>query len=173
MTEAARLWLGWRAVRRLVAVRAPRPAAAAADVRDVLVVLPTDETVLRAVWRLVDAIAARVVLVSAGDAVAFVPDAHAGAVVRTDALDWRGVPRPALRARLWTPGLDVAIDLSTPGSLVGAALVGGAPAGLRIGVAAPETAACYDLALGADTRDFAGALLDRLRQIRPPLVPLR
>ena len=172
MTEAIRLWLGWRAVRRLVAARARRPVVAASAVRDVLVVLPEGAAALRAAWHFVAGLDARVVLVASGDCVAVVPDAHAGAVVRAD-LDWRGVPRAALRALVWTPGLDVAIDLGPPGALVGAALVGGAPAALRIGVADPATAGCYDLALGAGTADVPAHLLARLAQIRPALVPLR
>jgi hypothetical protein len=173
--DAVRHGLGWHAARRLVAARAPRPPVAAEDVRRVLVVLPAEETALRAAWRFVVALAAPVVPVVAGEALAFVPDAFAGAVVRLgrDALDWRGVPNRATRERLWAPGLDVAVTLGPPDELAGAVLVGASPAGLRVGVDAVETAGFYDLALGASTAGPAGELLARLGQIRPSLVPLR
>ncbi len=175
MIEALKTHLGWQAARRLVAARARRLPAEAHLVQRILVVLPTDEAALRAAWRMVEALGAPVVPVVVGDAVAFVPDAFAGAVVRVgrDVLDWRGLPTAAVRARLWAPGLDVAIALGDPSALAGAVLVGASPAGFRVGIDAPETAGWYDLALGAATADPPGELLARLGQIRPSLVPLR
>lgn len=52
-------------------------------------------------------------------------------------------------------------------------LVGASPAARRLGIGAPHAAGFYDLAVGADTRDLAAELLARLRQITPPVVPLR
>lgn len=174
MTDALRRRLGWWAARRVVASRSPRRPAAAVSVRRVLVVLPPGVAALRSAWTLVEAIAAPVVPIVSGDAVAFVPDAFAGAVVRIgrDGLNGLGVPGRTVRDRLWTSDLDVAVTLAPPDDLVAAVLVGGAPVGLRIGLDAPDTVGFYDLALGAGTTDPAGCLLVRLGQIRPALVPL-
>lgn len=174
MTGALRTRLAWGAAGRLVAARPSRPPVEAHLVRRILVVLPTEEAALRAAWRVVEAFAAPVVPVVVGEAVAFVPDAYAGAVVRVgpDVLDWRGLPARALRDRLWAPGLDVAIGLGDPSDLAGAVLVGASPAAFRVGIDAPETAGWYDLALGAATADPPGELLARLGQIRPPRVSL-
>ena len=155
--EALRARLGWRAARRLVASR-----RASAGAR-VLIVLPAGVSV----QRLVAAIDAPVALAVVGEG-----EAPPGAVrLDSDALNWRGVPTAATRARLWTPDLGAAVSLA-PDSLAAAVLVGAAPVGLRIGIDAPETVGFYDLALGAATADPAEALLARLRQITPPLVRL-
>lgn len=177
-TDALRTRIGWHAARRLVAARPVRARVAADRVRRVLVVLPPDADALRAAWAFVEALRAPVLLAVPSDSVAFVPDAFAGSVVRVGPheTDWRGLPRKAVLARLWPSDLDVAVSLAPPTSLVAAVLVGAGPVGLRVGVdtgaAAGGAAPFYDLALGAETADISRALLGRLAQIRPPVVPL-
>lgn len=171
-TDALRARIGWHAARRLVAARPARARVAADRVRRVLVVLPPDADALRAAWAFVEAVGVPVVLAVPSDSVAFVPDAFAGAVVRVGPreTDWRGLPRRAVLARLWPADLDVAVSLA-PASLVAAVLVGACPVGLRVGVDAGGVAGFFDLALGAETADIPQALLGRLAQIRPPVVP--
>ena len=172
-TDALRARIGWHAARRLVAARPAQARVPADRVRRVLVVLPPEEHALRAAWAFVEALGAPVVLAVPSDSVAFVPDAFAGAVVRVGPreTDWRGLPRRAVLVRLWPADLDVAVSLA-PASLAAAVLVGAAPAGLRVGVDTGSAGGFYDLALGADTADVAQALLARLAQIRPSVVPL-
>lgn len=173
--EALRTRLGWRAARRLVAARSPREPAAAARVRRILVVLPSDPQALRRSWALVSALDAPLVLAVVGDGSPKVPDAHAGDVlaVGPDETDWRGLPRASVRSRLWPADLDVAITLAPPDSLRASVLVGASPAALRVGTDSEATAGFFDLALGAGTPRPAEALWERLSQISPAVVPLR
>ncbi len=176
--EALRTRLGWRAARRLVAARTRRAPVAAERVRRILVVLPGEPDALRASWAFVEALGAPLVLAVSGAALARVPDAYAGNVLRVgpDETTWRGVPRSDVRARLWPSDLDVAVTLAPSDDLIASVLVGAAPAGLRVGTDTPETGSVlpadfFDLVLRSERP--AEALLARLRQITPAVVPLK
>lgn len=99
------------------------------------------------------------------------PDRFAGSVLHIGekSLDWRGLPRTAVSEALWTQRPDVAIDLSQTFSVAAAYLVGGSPAGIRIGLdPSPEAAPFYDLVVTGGAEGLRRAL----KQIEPPVLPL-
>ena len=176
MTERLRLWLGWRAARRLAAARRP-PAARPAPVRRALVLLPAEPAALRAAWRFVEALAVPVVPVVVGTALASVPDAFAGTVERLGpaALAWTGVPRRSVLDRLWRE-VDVVVALVPLDTPAVFAAVAACPAALRVGVDGPDSEGALDLAVGgceSGRADVAERLLALLHAVRPPVVPLR
>ncbi|PAP77437.1 hypothetical protein [Rubrivirga marina] len=179
MIEAVRQGFAQRAVRSALSARQPRPLPPLAD-RRVLVVLPNDADGQRATWDLLaglDVPAHRVRPVLLGSLRTdppgpFAPDVK---ILGDDDRDWRRLPTAAVRAKLWTPPPDVALNLADPGDLGAALLAGGSPAAVRIGRHHPDREAFYDLMIQGEPNaaSAAGALRRLLARLDPPVLPAR
>lgn len=100
------------------------------------------------------------------------PDAFAGGVlhVRDGDLDWRRMPKRVVTEAVWTRRPDVAIDLSDGFNLAAAYLIGGSPAGVRIGTNSdPEAALFYDLVITGGPRSMSRVLA----KLDPAVLPIR
>jgi len=169
-----------RALRDAIQSRSARALEADPRARTVLLVLPDDEEGQRATWSLIrdlDLEAVRVQTVGLGSTGTAVPDAFAGQVrvIADSDLDWRTLPKPEVRSELWSTTPDVAINLADPDVLAAAILAGASPAAVRIGRHAEARESCYDLMIqGEPTAASAASALGRLlRQVDPPILPLR
>ena len=145
-----------------------------------MVVLPADEPGQRAAWAWIDGLDLRegqIAPVLVGERVEYVPDRWAGAVrvIGEGERDWRRLPNAAARQSVWTQRPDVAVDLAEPGDLGAALLVGASPAAVRIGRWAPGREDAFDLMVQGEPEAVAAidALGRLLRQIQPPILPLR
>ncbi|MBC12227.1 MAG: hypothetical protein CMM85_04560 [Rhodothermaceae bacterium] len=179
MIEPIRQALAQRAARAALAARRPRPLPLLAD-RRVLVVLPEDGPGQRAAWSLLGTLGvppARVRPVLMAPFEADVPSAFSDDLrtVGDDERDWRRLPTPAVRADLWRPEPDVALNLADPSDLCAALLVGASPAAVRIGRHRADREAFYDLMLqgASDAVSAAEALGRLLRRLDPPVLPTR
>lgn len=175
MIEALRERLARRAVRSAVASRRASPVFRPLRERVLLLVLPADEHRQRAGWDVEAALdlgGGALSAVVLADGVPYVPDRHAGAVVtvRAEDRDWRRLPTRAVAEAAWDRAPDVALDLTGDDDWAGPYLVGGAPAPVRIGRHRADAEPCYDLMLAGDPSP--AAVVDLLRQIDPPLLPL-
>lgn len=178
MLDALRERLATRAALRAVRRREVRPWPARLRARRVLIVLPRDEADLRTAWRFVqslDLLRGNVTAVAASGQAAYVPDPFAGGVriLGAEDRDWRGLPRRAVAEAVWAQKPDVALDFSRPFSLAAAYLVGGAPAGLRVGLYDPRAEPFYDLLIApADAGEGGpGALGRYVEGMDPPVLP--
>lgn len=179
MIESVRQGFARRAVRSALAARQPRPLPALSE-RRVLVVLPDDAAGQRAAWDLLarlDVPAHRVRPVLLGSLQTDPPGPFAldVQILGDDDRDWRRLPTAAVRARLWAPPPDVALNLADPADLGAALLAGASPAAVRIGRHHPDREALYDLMIqgepdAASAAVALGRLLDRLD---PPVLPAR
>ena len=179
MIARARDALAQRAARTALAARRPSPLSPLGE-RRLLAVVPGDRETLAAVQDLLDGLALRpdrVDLVHFGEHVADAPDALLGRIREfgPDALDWRRLPTAAVRRQVWEPAPDVALSLVEPGDLAAALLVGASPAAVRIGRHDDDREAFFDLLIGGETdaASAAKALGRLLRQLDPPVLPLR
>ena len=179
MIEAVRQGFAARAVRSALAARHARPLPPLAD-RRVLVLLPDDAEGQRAAWDLLAGLEVpsrqvRPVLLGSLRAAPPGPFAPDVKILGDDDRDWRRLPTAAVRAALWTPPPDVALNLADPDDLGAALLAGASPAAVRIGRHHPDREAFYDLMIrgepdAATAAVALGRLLDRLD---PPVLPAR
>jgi len=170
--------LARREARAALAARRAGPLPAVAD-RRLLVVLPDDPEGVLSVADLLEALdlpASHVDLVHLGAPLASVPRALEGRVreIGPEGHDWRGLPSAAVRRELWGTRPDVALSLAAASDLAASLVVGGSPAGVRIGRHADDAEAFFDLLIGGEP-DAAGAsraLRRLLRALDPPVLPI-
>ncbi|WP_420457417.1 hypothetical protein [Rubrivirga sp.] len=173
MIEAIRQALARRAVRSALAARRSRPLPPLSD-RRVLVVLPDGAAGQRATWALLETLAvppARVRPVLLAPLAADPPTAFADGLrlLADDDRDRLGLPSAAVRAAIWSPPPDVALNLADPDDLGAALLVGASPAAVRVGRHHADREPFYDLMVqgepdAASAARAVGRLLDRLNQ---------
>lgn len=178
MFDGFRERMGRRALHAAVQARSPRPLPSVSSERAVLILLPEEESALRATWPFIESVnvpMSNLTCVVLADRVAYAPDRFAGTVQRVSEadLDWRGLPRAEVLIRLQR-GADVAINLSGSDRLAAEFLVGTSAAAVRIGPYREGTDALYDLMLAgtASSSELVGTLRSVLGQIDPPILSL-
>ncbi len=143
----------------------------------ILLVLPDDESMLRAAWKFalqIDIPRTNLIPVVLGEQVRYAPDSFAGAVdvISDKDRDWRKLPGKKAQEAFWNPHPHVAIDLSSPFSSAAGFLAGASPAHFRFGLYDKAAEPFYDVLL-APTDSFESALValrGYLESIEPPVI---